>query len=152
MARNPLTAPIPKGSALAQFTLTMLILEIFVVLFGGVTAIGLRLASPGVIWTVTGVGMAFCLIAAIAIRKSPNVGLVLGSIAQAVVLAMGIWMPVSLVVGITFLALWVASIYWGSKLDREREVRRVEQAQWEAEQEANAHEGTQTEAENGSNS
>lgn len=135
---NPLTAPIPKGSALAQFTLTMLILEILVVLFAGVAAFGLRVASPGVIWTVTGTGMLFCLIAAIAVRRKPQVGLILGSIAQAVVLATAIWLPEGFVVGITFLILWIAAIYWGAKLDRERDLRRYEQAEWERE---NLHAG-----------
>lgn len=132
MARsNPQTAPIPKGSALAQFTLTMLILEVLVVLFAGVAAFGLKVAGAGVIWTATGIGMLICIIAGYLMRKNPQVGLIAGSIAQAVVLATGIWLPEGLVVGITFLILWVAAIYWGAKLDRERAERRFEQAEWE---------------------
>ncbi|WP_182170398.1 DUF4233 domain-containing protein [Flaviflexus equikiangi] len=132
MARNPLTAPVPKGSALLQFTMVMLILEIFVVLFAGVTAFGLRLASAATVWTLTGIGMVVFLLAAIVLRRSPRVGLILGSIAQVIVIILGVWMPAAVVVGASFLALWVASIYWGIKLDRERDQRRAEQAAWEA--------------------
>lgn len=131
MARNPLTAPVPKGSALSQFTMTMLILEVFVVLFAGTAAFGLRLASTLTVWTLTGVGMAILIIAAITLRKAPRAGIIVGSIAQGVVLLLGVWMPIALTVGISFLILWIASIYWGSKLDREREERRREQAEWE---------------------
>lgn len=133
MARNPLTAPVPKGSALSQFTLTMLILEVFVVLFAGVTAFGLKLASAATVWTLTGIGMAILIIAAVTLGKSPRIGLMVGSVAQVIVLILGIWMPAAFVVGISFLILWISSIYWGAKLDREREERRREQEAWERE-------------------
>ncbi|AZN29742.1 DUF4233 domain-containing protein [Flaviflexus salsibiostraticola] len=135
MARDPRTAPIPKGSALSQFTMTMLILEIFVVLFAGVAAFGLRLAAPGTVWALTGIGMLVLLIAAIVLGRSQRAGIILGSFAQTVVLVTGVWMPAGFAVGLSFLVLWSASIYWGMRLDREREQRRAEQAAWEAEQE-----------------
>lgn len=133
MARDPKTAPVPKGSALTQFTMTMLILEILVVLFAGVTAFGLRLAPAATVWALTGVGMLALLIAAIVLGRFQRAGVIVGSLAQAVVLVTGVWMPASFAVGLSFLALWTASIYWGNKLDRERERRRAEQAAWEAE-------------------
>lgn len=133
MARDPMTAPVPKGSALSQFTFTILILEIFVVLFAGVTAFGLRLTSAATVWTMTGIGMGVLLVAAIVLTKSPRPGLVLGSLAQVVVLITGVWMPAAFAVGLSFLALWIACLYWGTKLDRERAERRAEQAAWEAE-------------------
>ncbi len=43
-------------------------------------------------------------------------------------------MPAGFAVGLSFLVLWSASIYWGSRLDRERELRRAEQSAWEAQQ------------------
>ena len=131
MARNPLTAPVPKGSALSQFTLTMLILEVFVVLFAGVAAFGLKLAAPGAVWTLTGIGMLILIIAAVVLGRAPRAGIIVGSVAQVVVIVLGVWMPIALIVGLSFLALWIASIYWGAKLDRERADRRREQTQWE---------------------
>lgn len=140
MARNPLTAPVPKGSALSQFTLTMLILEVFVVLFAGLAAFGLMLASPTTVWTLTGVGMGILIVATVTLATSARAGLVIGSAAQVVVLLLGVWMPEAFAVGVSFLALWSASIYWGIKLDRERDQRRSEQAAWEAEDSGNANE------------
>ncbi|MDO5724604.1 MAG: DUF4233 domain-containing protein [Flaviflexus sp.] len=129
---NPLTAPVPKGSALAQFTATMLILEMMVCGFIALVAYGLKLASPGIVATMVGGTAALCLVSAVLMRRAKMTALAIGSFAQGLLLLVGVWMPGSLVVSIVFLGLWIASLYWGVKIDREREERRAEQAAWEA--------------------
>lgn len=129
---NPATAPIPKGSAFAQFAAVTLILEAFVIGFFGLTAFGLKVVPTHILWIGCGGAALLCIIAAMAVRKNHMVGLVLGCIGQVAVLLTGVWIPLSLVVSVSFLFLWIASIYWGLKLDKERVVRREEQAQWEA--------------------
>lgn len=129
---NPLTAPVPAGSALLQFTATMLILEMMICLFIALVAYGLKLASPGIVASMVGGTAALCLASVLLMRRARMTGLVLGSLAQGLLLLVGVWMPGSLVVSVVFLGLWIASLYWGVKIDREREQRRAEQAAWEA--------------------
>lgn len=129
---NPLTAPIPRGSALVQFTATMLILEIMICGFIALVAYGLKLASPGIVAGMVGGTAGLCLASVMMMRRARTIGLVLGSLAQGLLLLVGVWMPGSLVVSIVFLGLWIASLYWGMRIDKEREQRRAEQAAWEA--------------------
>lgn len=129
---NPLTAPVPAGSAFLQFTATMLILEMMICLFIALVAYGLKLASPGIVASMVGGTAALCLASVLVMRRARMTGLALGSLAQGLLLLVGVWMPGSLVVSVVFLGLWIASLYWGVKIDREREQRRAEQAAWEA--------------------
>ena len=129
---NPATAPIPAGSALRQFAMTTLILEAMVIGFFGLAAFGLRSAATGVIWTLTGVGILAAIASTVLVVKIPKAGVIAGSITQGFLLTMAAWIPLSLLVSVPMLGLWILSVYFGAKVDRERAVRRVEQARWEA--------------------
>lgn len=131
--RDPATAPVPAGSALKMFCQTILILEAFVLLFAGLTAFGLKLADPAVIAGVTAATIVAVIFSAWLVVRAPKYGLIAGSIAQLLVLLVAWVIPEALILGLSFLALWIASIWFGRKLDAERDVRREEQRQWELE-------------------
>lgn len=118
-----------KPSARTQFTSTILVLEAFVVLFACFVAMGLQgVAGAGAdavppmsdaaIWTSGGVLMAVLVVLSRAVG-SPA-GLVAGSVAQVVVLATALVVPMMWVVGGIFVILWVASVRVGGRIDRER--------------------------------
>nr|WP_100349126.1 DUF4233 domain-containing protein [Luteimicrobium subarcticum] len=106
----------------------MLLLEAFVVLFASLVMYGLRdvpgawplLAPPSgtAIWVLGG---TLALVLAILSRSvgSPA-GYVAGSVVQVPVLALALWVPMMLLAGGIFVALWIASLRVGGRIDRER--------------------------------
>lgn len=118
-----------KPSARKQFTSTILVLEAFVVLFACFVAMGLQgvtgagmdavpAMSDATIWTAGGILMAVLVVLSRFVG-SPE-GLVAGSVAQVVVLATGLVVPMMFVVGAVFAVLWVMSLRLGGRIDRER--------------------------------
>lgn len=115
-------------SARRTFTATTLVLEAFVVLFATLVAHGLRAAPPGVVWGLGG-ALALSLTLAAGVQGRPG-GLVVGSVLQVPVLLGGLLLPpaaapVMVVVGVVFVALWIASMRLGGRIDRERAERAV---------------------------
>ncbi|WP_223404478.1 DUF4233 domain-containing protein [Occultella gossypii] len=108
----------PQRSARLIFCLTVLSLEVFVVFFATLVAFGLELSEPGVTWVVGGVGMLLCIVAAY-LQKYP-IALVAGYVVQALLLLSGILVPMMLVIGIVFAAIWVTGVWLGGKIDAER--------------------------------
>lgn len=121
--------PVPRQrSARLIFTTTVLALEAFVVFFATLVAIGLDLAEPAVVWTVGGVGSVVLLLLTGLVRY--RVGLVLGSVAQVLLIAAGVIIPMMVVVGVVFAVIWVVALRLGQRIDVERaqRVRAEEQA------------------------
>ncbi|GII99357.1 uncharacterized protein DUF4233 [Sediminihabitans luteus] len=118
-----------KKPALPQFTSTTLVLEAFVVLFA--TFAAYALTSVPSAWpdyvpvptgaTVWAVGGALVVVLMVLSRMvgSPG-GYVAGSVAQVPVLATGVVLPLMYLVGAIFVALWIASLVLGRRIDRER--------------------------------
>lgn len=117
-----------KPSALVQFTSTVLACEAVLVLFVTLAAFGLRQLAyergplqsddPAVVWGVGG-GIAVLLLVLSRLTKRP-VGIVGGTLAQVLVLATGLAVPLATVVNLVFVALWVMALRLGSRVDRER--------------------------------
>lgn len=118
-----------KPSARAQFTSTILVLEAFVVLFACFVAMGLQgvegagadavpVMSDATIWTSGGILMAVLVVLSRTVGRPE--GIVAGSVAQCVVLATGLVVPMMFVVGAVFVVLWVVSLRLGGRIDRER--------------------------------
>ncbi|ACZ30188.1 hypothetical protein Xcel_1157 [Xylanimonas cellulosilytica DSM 15894] len=118
----------PKKSALVQFTATTLQLEAFVVAFAAVALYGLRdslyekgpleLSDPNVIWVVGGV-LVVALLVLSRLTAKP-VGLAGGTVAQVLVIATGLALPMMYLVAAVFVAMWVAALRLGTRVDRER--------------------------------
>lgn len=118
----------PKPSALVQFTSTVLACEAFLVLFVALSAFGLRGSpfgrgpvqtdSAALIWGVGG-GIALLLLVLSRLTRRPA-GIVGGTLAQVVVVATGLVVPLGFVVNIVFAVMWVMALRLGSRVDRER--------------------------------
>ena len=118
-----------KKSAKVQFTSTILLLEAFVVVFATFVLYGLRDVpaglpdsvpnlEPGVIWTI-GASMFVTLVVLSRACGRPG-GYVAGSVAQILVAAWTLVIPLMGVVALVFIGLWVASLRLGGRVDRER--------------------------------
>lgn len=113
-----------KTPARQQFASAVLVLEALVVFFATLVAFGLRAASPSVVWG-TGLGLVVVLVVLAGVVARPG-GYVLGSLAQVLVLAGGLLVPMMFGVGGVFVLLWVTALVLGARIDAERAV-------WDAE-------------------
>ena len=113
---------------------TVLAGESICVLLGALVARGITAAgddaSRSTAYLVVGFGLAALAIVAAGLLRRPW-GLTLGWAVQALVLVSALVVPMMLVVGLFFLALWVTCLLQGGKIDAE--VARREAAQTPAE-------------------
>lgn len=107
-----------KRPAKPQFTQTILVLEAVLVFFATLVAYGLRLAEPAAVWWVGGT-LSVTLIVLSGLMTRPG-GYVAGSVVQALVLAVGFFVPMMFVVGGIFVVLWIVALRLGGRIDRER--------------------------------
>lgn len=130
-AEHPNTAggnnpgPTPDGplkSKLPVLCGSILISEICVVYFAGLTGIGLKPVSLPLL--IAGVAVITVVLLAAAIllprrigQKRP--GILLGWIGQALIVACGFVLPAMFFVGLVFAGLYAAAVYWGRRIDRE---------------------------------
>lgn len=111
-----------------QFTSLTLRLEAFCVLFAAVALYGLRdssdekgpveISEPTLIWVVGGV--LFVVLLVLARLTSKPAGVAGGTVAQVLVIATGLALPMMYVVGAVFVIMWAASLRIGARVDRER--------------------------------
>jgi hypothetical protein len=122
-----MTTPAPtvrrKRHARPQFASSVLLLEAILVLFATLTAYGLAAArqtvfSAGTAWLVGGALMVVLAVLSRTVTR-PG-GYVAGSVAQVLVLAAGVVMPMMAVVGAVFVIMWVVALRLGGRIDRER--------------------------------
>ncbi|KAE8762340.1 DUF4233 domain-containing protein [Georgenia thermotolerans] len=114
-------APRPPGSARKTLAMSVLVSEVFIVLFASLVAFGLRLAEPGVVWAIGGAAMLACALCAGLLRH--RLGYVLGSVIQALLLLSGFVLPMMFIVGAIFAVIWVVALRVGSRIDVERQER-----------------------------
>ena len=126
-----MTVPAPvrrKRPALPQLASSVLMLEAFLVLFATLVAYGLAAASSTALSTraVWLLGGALRVVLGVLSRTvTRRGGYVAGSVAQVLVLAVGVVVPVVVVVGGVFVIMWVVALRLGGRIDRER-------AEWDA--------------------
>lgn len=118
-----------KKPARALFTSTILMLEAFVVLFATFVLYGLRNVPAGLpdsvpnldpvaIW---GLGGAMVVALAVLSRMCGRPGgYVAGSVGQLLIVVWTFFIPLMGIVAVVFVALWVASLRIGGRIDRER--------------------------------
>ena len=99
---------------------TVLAGQSIVVFFGALVARAVAAAGPDVersgTYLAVGTGLAvLCVVAAGSLRRPW--GVTLGWIVQAATLASAVIVPMMLVAGLVFLALWVASLVQGGRVD-----------------------------------
>lgn len=108
----------PKRPAKPQFASTILVLEAVLVLFAALTAFGLDSVPPGVLWPVAG-ALFLVLVVLSRLVTAPG-GYVAGSVAQVVVIACGVAIPLMYALGLLFAVLWFVALRLGGRIDRER--------------------------------
>lgn len=107
---------------------TVLICEVLVLYFAGLTGYGLR---PDLVPYGVFVGMltvtALVLIAAAALlprrRFEQRPGIALGWTGQVLILGLGIIMPALFLIAAIFGSMWAVGAYWGRRIDREAAAR-----------------------------
>lgn len=107
---------------------TVLVCEVLVLYFAGLTGYGLRPepVSYGVFVALL-TGTAVLIVAAAALlprrRFQKRPGILLGWIGQIAILLLGIIMPAMIIIAVVFGAMWATGVYWGLRIDREAAAR-----------------------------
>lgn len=110
------------GSARQTFAVSVLMSELFVVLFATLVAHGLQIADRGVVWGVGGAAMVACAVATALVRRG-RAGYVVGTVVQVLLVVSGLALPSMFVIGGLFAVLWFVSLRVGGRIDVEREER-----------------------------
>lgn len=103
--------------ALASITLGF---ELIIVVLIGLAIFGLSLLEPRELGFWIAGGLALVCILALALMRRGRAGIVLGWVVHALMLATGFIMPMALIPGVLFTALWVYCMVRGSRIDRDR--------------------------------
>ncbi|UOQ58512.1 DUF4233 domain-containing protein [Leucobacter allii] len=94
--------------------------ELFVVVLMGLTLFGLGTLEPRELGLYVGGGLAVAILLGLALMRVGRVGIVIGWAVHALMLAVAIILPMALIVGLLFTALWVYCMVKGARIDRDR--------------------------------
>jgi len=110
------------SSAKTQRALASIVLgfELIVVFLIGMTIFGLSLLEPREFGIWGGLGICAVIVLGLATMRFGRIGIVVGWIVQALILLCAIVLPMALIVGIIFSALWVYCMVKGARIDRDR--------------------------------
>lgn len=116
MSARPGAQPRPRRSATQSLLSIVLALDAILVFFVMMTAFGLHLLPPGVVF---GVGIALIVVLAATGRLVARPwGVWIGHGLQLVLIALGFVLPTMFFVGSLFAALWIYCFIAGRHLDR----------------------------------
>lgn len=117
------------GAARTQRALASIVLgfELIVVFLIGMTVFGLRLLEPAELGIWGGLGLCAVIVVALVTMRFGQVGITIGWVVHALMLLSAIVLPMALIVGLIFTALWVYCMVRGARIDRSR-------AEWVASQ------------------
>lgn len=110
------------GAAKTQRALASIVLgfELIVVFLIGMTIFGLGLLDPPELGIWGGLGLCAVIIVALATMRLGRTGIVLGWVVHGLMLLSGFVLPMSLIVGVIFTALWIYCMSKGARIDRDR--------------------------------
>lgn len=94
--------------------------ELIVVFLIGMTIYGLGLLEPRELGIWGGLGLCAIIVFALVTMRFGRVGIIVGWVVHALMLLSAIVLPMALVVGLIFTALWVYCIIKGTRIDRDR--------------------------------
>ncbi len=116
MSAETARPPRPRRSATESLLSIVLALDALLVFFVMMTAFGLDLLPPAIVF---GGGIALIVVFAAAGRLvSRSWGVVVGHAPQVVLISLGFLLPAMFFVGVVFLALWLYCFFAGRRLDR----------------------------------
>ncbi len=113
--------PRPPSSARRLFSMTILVSEVFVVLFAVLVVVGLRVVPAGAAWAGAA-ALTVLLVTAAGLLRT-RAGNLLGWVAQLALLAVSVTVPTMLVLTGVFVVMWVVAQRVGGRVDRERRER-----------------------------
>jgi len=105
-------------SPLRTLAATTLVLEAFVLFFAGLVAKNLSGLSVGTAVGGASVLAVACLLTAGLLRF--RAGYAIGWALQLVMVATGFVVGMMFGIGLLFTLLWIASLYWGTRIEREQ--------------------------------
>lgn len=94
--------------------------ELIVVFLIGMTVFGLGITEPRELGIYGGIGLCAVIVIALATMRFGKLGIWIGWGVHALMLLSGIVLPMALLVGAIFTALWVYCMVRGARIDRER--------------------------------
>lgn len=111
-----------ESSAKTQRALASIVLgfELIVVVLIGLSIFGLSLLEPRELGLWIAGGLAFACILALSLMRFGKLGIWVGWVVHVCMLATAFIMPMALVVGVLFTALWVYCMIKGRQIDRDR--------------------------------
>lgn len=111
-----------RGERSTQRALASIVLgfELIIVVLIGLTIFGLGTLEPRELGLYLGGGLAVVIITALALMRTERTGIILGWAVHVLMLACGFLLPIAVVVGILFGALWVYCMVKGTQIDRNR--------------------------------
>lgn len=95
--------------------------ELIVVFLIGMTVFGLDLLTPPELGIWGGLALCALIIVGLGLMRIGRVGIGIGWAVHALMLASGIVLPMALIVGVIFTALWIYCMVKGAQIDRDRE-------------------------------
>jgi hypothetical protein len=102
----------------------VLLLEAIVLFFVALVLFGLKTLPPGIVFGGAGAFVVVILIDIVILRWS--VGVALGWVIQAALIALGVLNPVMYLVGVGFAAFWVWCVVRARQIDRLKQAALVE--------------------------
>lgn len=111
-----------NGQRSTQRALASIVLgfELIVVVLIGLTMFGLGITEPRELGLYLGGGLGLLIIVALGVMRRGKTGIVLGWIVHVLMLLTAILLPMTLIVGILFTALWIYCMIKGAQIDRDR--------------------------------
>lgn len=111
-----------RGRYSTQHALASIVLgfELIIVVLIGLAIFGLSVLEPRELGLYIGGGLAILIIIGLALMRKQRAGIVIGWIVHALMLLTAILLPMALIVGLLFTALWVYCMVRGSRIDRDR--------------------------------
>ena len=112
-----------RGAQSTQKALASIVLgfELIIVVLIGLTLFGLSTLDPRELGLYIGGGLALVIIVGLALMRRGRVGIVIGWAVHVLMLLTGILLPMAIIVGALFTALWIYCMVKGARIDRDRE-------------------------------
>lgn len=111
-----------RGQRSTQRALASIVLgfELIIVVLIGLTIFGLSITEPRELGLYLGGGLAVVILVALAVMRRGKMGIYLGWAVHGLMLLSAIVLPMAIVVGVLFTALWIYCMVKGAQLDRQR--------------------------------
>lgn len=111
-----------RGAQSTQRALASIVLgfELIIVVLIGLSVFGLSAVEPRELGLYGAGAFSLLIIVALTIMRRGRIGIVLGWVVHALLLASGLILPAAFFVGLLFTALWVFCMIRGAQIDRDR--------------------------------